>query len=368
MDEPSERKANYAGNEKRQLASYLDNCSSESTTTTTTTTTTSSDDQPMDMISSIHTKNDVDSMTSSISPPAAPAPAPVIINEDEIEGFNDNVDEILTEKETIQQTLEQKELKFNKFNKHLNKNKHNLLHIFQVFFTRSYICDNQKQYINIFCITLVISGLLAKCFFGLQVNNKLLSDITIKLFDDVAPRTCSYFRSVISGKRGYYFQNVKFDYLVVNKYFEDRRGQVMAYTRNGIRIRHEIKEKTNNLIHNREDLISMNVKTMRFGITLGPMPILDNNNNNNNNIIFGEIETGMEIIQSINARGIQRADVRCALEANPVHDDDSHTDAPFDTVNTDNAQPGAMTIDNSQISADDVGGNPIDNVVIYTCG
>ncbi|CAF3307999.1 unnamed protein product [Rotaria socialis] len=262
-------------------------------------------------------------MTSSISPPAAPAPAPVIINEDEIEGFNDNVDEILTEKETIQQTLEQKELKFNKFNKHLNKNKHNLLHIFQVFFTRSYICDNQKQYINIFCITLVISGLLAKCFFGLQVNNKLLSDITIKLFDDVAPRTCW--------------------------------GQVMAYTRNGICIRHEIKEKTNNLIHNREDLISMDVKTMRFGITLGPMPILDNNNNNNN-IIFGEIETGMEIIQSINAR------------ANVVHDDDSHTVAPFDTVNTDNAQPGAMTIDNSQISADDVGDNPIDNVVIYTCG
>ncbi|CAF4340537.1 unnamed protein product, partial [Rotaria socialis] len=306
-----------------------------------------------------------DSMTSSISPPAAPAPAPVIINEDEIEGFNDNVDEILTEKETIQQTLEQKELKFNKFNKHLNKNKHNLLHIFQVFFTRSYICDNQKQHINIFCITLVISGLLAKCFFGLQVNNKLSSDITIKLFDDVAPRT-SYFRSVISGKRGYYFQNVKFDYLVVNKYFE--RGEVMAYTRNGICICHEIKEKTNNFIHNREDLISMDVKTMRFGITLGPMPILDNNNNNNNNIIFGEIETGMEIIQSINARGIQRADVRCALEANVVHDDDSHTVAPFDTVNTDNAQPGAMTIDNSQISADDVGDNPIDNVVIYTCG
>ncbi|CAM4928881.1 unnamed protein product [Rotaria socialis] len=141
---------------------------------------------------------------------------------------------------------------------------------------------------------------------------------------------------------------------IVVRYYH-KGGQVMAYTRNGICIRHEIKEKTNNLIHNREDLISMDVKTMRFGITLGPMPILDNNNNNNN-IIFGEIETGMEIIQSINAR------------ANVVHDDDSHTVAPFDTVNTDNAQPGAMTIDNSQISADDVGDNPIDNVVIYTCG
>ncbi len=58
--------------------------------------------------------------------------------------------------------------------------------------------------------------------------------------------------------------------------------------------------------------------------------------------------------------GIQRdgAGVRRALKANVVHNDDSHAVASFHTVNVDKGQPGA----------DDVAGNPIDNVVIYTCG
>ncbi|CAF3765903.1 unnamed protein product [Rotaria sp. Silwood1] len=144
-----------------------------------------------------------------------------------------------------------------------------------------------------------------------------------ELFDNVAPRTCSYFRTIISCKSGYGFQNSKFDYLVVDKYLQG--GEVMAFTRDGTRIRHTIKEETNDLTHNREGLISMNIKTTRFGITLG--------------------------IQH-DGTGVRRA-----IEAYVV-DDDSHADAPLDIVSIGDARP----------SAGNVGGQPIDNVVIYTCG
>ncbi|CAF4904915.1 unnamed protein product [Rotaria sp. Silwood1] len=164
----------------------------------------------------------------------------------------------------------------------------------------------------------------------------------------------AYFRTIISCKRGYGFQNSKFDYLVVDKYLQG--GEVMAFARDGTRIRHTIKKEINDLTHNREGLISMNIKTMRFGITLGPMPIFDNNKTQ---VIFGEIETRMKIIQVINARGIHHdgTGVRRAIEAYVV-DDDFHADAPLDLVSIGDTRP----------SAGDVGGQPIDNVVIYTCG
>ncbi|CAF4294157.1 unnamed protein product [Rotaria sp. Silwood2] len=277
-------------------------------------------------------------MSSSISPPAAPAPGPIIVNEEEMEGFPEYVDDMLKEHEEIQQALQQEKIEVQQIRQTLEQKETQLTSYF--------------------------SSLPGKCFFGLQINNKFSSDIVIKLFDNVAPRTCSYFRTIISCKRGYDFQNSKFDYLVVDKYLEG--GDVMAFARDGTRIRHTIKEEKNDLTHNCEGLISMNIKTMRFGITLGPMPIFDNNKTQ---VIFGEIETGMKIIQAINARGIQHdgTGVRRAIEAYVV-DDDSHADAPLDIVSIGDARPGATTIDSSHAGTGDVGGQPIDNIVIYTCG
>ncbi|CAF2686497.1 unnamed protein product [Rotaria sp. Silwood2] len=244
-------------------------------------------------------------MSSSISPPAAPAPGPIIVNEEEMEGFPEYVDDMLKEHEEIQQALQQEKIEVQQIRQTLEQKETQLTSYFS-----------------------------------------------------------TYFRTIISCKRGYDFQNSKFDYLVVDKYLEG--GDVMAFARDGTRIRHTIKEEKNDLTHNCEGLISMNIKTMRFGITLGPMPIFDNNKTQ---VIFGEIETGMKIIQAINARGIQHdgTGVRRAIEAYVV-DDDSHADAPLDIVSIGDARPGATTIDSSHAGTGDVGGQPIDNIVIYTCG
>jgi len=237
---------------------------------------------------------------------------------------------MLKEQEEIQQALEQKEIE-------LQQKEIELQQIRQTF------VQKQTQ------LTSYFSSLPAKCFLGLQINNEFSSDIVIKLFDNVAPRTCSYFRTIISCKRGYDFQNSKFDYLIVDKYLEG--GEIMASTRGGTRIRHTIKEETNDLTHNCAGLMSIDIETMRFGITLGPMPIFDNNKTH---VIFGEIETGMEIIQAINARGVKRdgISIQRAIEVHVV-DDDSHADA----------RPGATTVDSSY-----VGGQPIDEVLIYAGG
>ncbi|CAF0950587.1 unnamed protein product [Rotaria sordida] len=66
----------------------------------------------------------------------------------------------------------------------------------------------------------------------------------------------------------------------------------------------------------------------QFFITLGPAPVL-----NDTNVIFGEIVEGVDILQSINKNGIR--------------------------VTTGGA---GATYDNQ------VGGAPIDKVVIYACG
>ncbi|CAF3823409.1 unnamed protein product, partial [Rotaria sp. Silwood1] len=49
-------------------------------------------------------------MSSSISPFAAPAPRPIVVNEEEMEGFTDHVDDMLKEPEEIQQILQQKDI------------------------------------------------------------------------------------------------------------------------------------------------------------------------------------------------------------------------------------------------------------------
>lgn len=51
---------------------------------------------------------DPDSRIIDLGLPPASAPAPIIINQEEIVGFTEEVNDMLTEKETIEQIIEQK--------------------------------------------------------------------------------------------------------------------------------------------------------------------------------------------------------------------------------------------------------------------
>ncbi|CAF4380588.1 unnamed protein product [Rotaria sp. Silwood2] len=320
------RKAKEQGNTNRQLLTYYDNISSLSSDEINVLQSNNTHDTGLDNSSSsstsstaphfntnenvTETQNDAHSLSSSISPPLAPAPPPLIMNESDLQIQNAVAEKLVNEKVQIEQEKEHIEQKL----KDLEEREEQI----------------NKYFVDLSCKI---------CFISLEINNKFCDDILIKLYHDAAPVTAEYFRSVCIGARGFNYENSTFHYLMPNTFIKG--GKVSICTPNGNRFLDKVKKERNGFIHDKIGLLSMGVDdgTTQFFITLGPAPVL-----NDENVIFGEIVQGIDMLESINKNGIRVA--TCG-----------------DGAASDDEVGGA-----GATSDDQVGGAPLDKVVIYACG
>ncbi|CAF3389632.1 unnamed protein product [Rotaria socialis] len=208
-----------------------------------------------------------ESLPSSFSPPPAPSPPPLIINESELPTASHEIEILLSEKQKLEDEKQNIEKMIKKNEEEINK------------------------YIN---------SVSKHCFLGVQIKGKLSDEVLIKLYDDIAPITCSYFRATCTRRYGIDFQNTSLNYLVINKYIEG--GEVFAYVQNNNNRILEKREKENNeLRHDKAALLSKKKigDSTKFIITLGAMPSLDGTH-----IVFGEIIQGFEIFELINKQAV----------------------------------------------------------------
>ncbi|CAF0854337.1 unnamed protein product [Rotaria sordida] len=200
---------------------------------------------------------------------------------------------------------------------------------------------NKEEEINKY-----INSLSNYCFLGVQIKGKLYDEVLIKLFDDKAPITCSYFRATCTRRHGIDFPNTSFNYLVINKYIEG--GEIFAYIQNNNnRILGKIKNENNELRHDKPALLSMkkNDNTTKFIITLGEMPSLDETH-----IVFGEIMQGFEVFELINREAVDNI-LRGGGGATSAGDSSLHGGSAYSARN----------------AADSVGIH-LEDILIYSCG
>jgi len=216
--------------------------------------------------------------------------------------------------------------------------------------------------------------------------------LIIKLFNDAAPLTCDFFRSIVTYKRNFDYQGSAFNFLLPNKYITG--GDLKVVSRDGSSIHHPPKtEKPNPLYrHDKKGVLSMGHDTSTtFLITLGAVPHLDQTH-----IVIGHVIEGMEIFDDINKNGIIRGggqfgDTGASQPPAdyPVISGDverAGVDVERASVSVGDAElagAGAGVIHSTDkiitcsdvISKDieygnknQIGGKPVDEIIIYSCG
>ncbi|CAF4231273.1 unnamed protein product, partial [Rotaria magnacalcarata] len=182
----------------------------------------------------INDEGNLPSLPSSISPPQAPAPAPIVMTEEELVIDTNEIEKMAFQKQEIEKTIKEKEQEIEKILK-------------------------EKE--------------------ALEEKGKQIDTF----FMDIR----HYFRSICIGQRGFGFENTSFNYLHVNGFIEG--GEKEIFIRDGNRFFDEVpKQKDQRLLHSKAGLLSMSLRerSTKFIITLGPMPCLDDDY-----VVFGEVTT-----------------------------------------------------------------------------
>ncbi|CAF2132575.1 unnamed protein product [Rotaria magnacalcarata] len=283
----------------------------------------------------INDEGNLPSLPSSISPPQAPAPAPIVMTEEELVIDTNEIEKMAFQKQEIEKTIKEKEQEIEKILK-------------------------EKE--------------------ALEEKGKQIDTF----FMDIR----HYFRSICIGQRGFGFENTSFNYLHVNGFIEG--GEKEIFIRDGNRFFDEVpKQKDQRLLHSKAGLLSMSLRerSTKFIITLGPMPCLDDDY-----VVFGEVTTlvkhlgrGMHLLNSVNRKDIRnnsRGNVAnlgkqvTAVGAfqNDILMGDVQIGSADDTIV--NLQASGVGTGENETEVYDgiyhnemsIRGTPIDTIVIYACG
>ncbi|CAF4469185.1 unnamed protein product, partial [Rotaria magnacalcarata] len=235
----------------------------------------------------INDEGNLPSLPSSISPPQAPAPAPIVMTEEELVIDTNEIEKMAFQKQEIEKTIKEKEQEIEKTIKEKEQEiektiKEKEQEIEKILKEKEALEEKGKQIDTFF-----MDIRRKTCFLSLEINGQFSDDILIKLYYEKAPITSNYFRSICIGQRGFGFENTSFNYLHVNGFIEG--GEKEIFTRDGNRFFDEVpKQKDQRLLHSKAGLLSMSLRerSTKFIITLGPMPCLDDDY-----VVFGEVTT-----------------------------------------------------------------------------
>ncbi len=155
---------------------------------------------------------------------------------------------------------------------------------------------------------------LVKLF--LKINGIDVGTITIKLFDNIVPKTCKNFKTLCKNKK---YNDCPFHRIIKN--FMIQGGDYIHHDGTGgdSIYGHTFEDENFYIKHDKPYLLSManagpNTNGSQFFITTAPAPHLDSVH-----VVFGEVIDGHDLINKIN------------------NIDTNHNDKPYDTITISNS-------------------------------